>query len=93
MRKYYVSHQEQQMGPYEVDEIVHLVHQGTLSPLDYLYDEDQEDWILFIEHAEVAERVKDLKPKASPKANKEPEPQKSNAKPGDYMTYEWFNRF
>ena len=44
MRKYYVSHQEQQMGPYGVDEIVHLVHQGTLSPLDYLYDEDQEDW-------------------------------------------------
>ena len=91
MRKYYVSHQEQQMGPYGVDEIVHLVHQGTLSPLDYLYDEDQEDWILFIEHGEVAERVKDLKPKSTPKAeNSEPAPAKSTAKPGDYMAHEWF---
>lgn len=72
---FYVSHMGQQMGPYQVDEIVNLVGDGTLSPLDYVYDEAKGDWILFLEHEQLAERVKALKPKAPPK----PAPQKQEA--------------
>jgi PilZ domain/GYF domain 2 len=64
--KFYVSHSSQQMGPYAIDEIVNFVSEGTLSPLDYIYDEEKADWIVFIEHASLAEKVKALKPKAPP---------------------------
>jgi len=36
--KFYVSHETQQLGPYSIDEIVVFVSQGTLSPLDYIYE-------------------------------------------------------
>lgn len=75
MSKYYVSHHEQQMGPYSVDEIVNLVSQGTLSPLDYIYDPSHGDWLLFLDHAQLAEKVKQLKPKTAPK----PAPHSSQA--------------
>lgn len=65
--KYYVSHSSQQMGPYSVDEIVSLVSEGTLSPLDYIYDESKADWMTFLEHPALGEKVKALKPKAPPK--------------------------
>jgi hypothetical protein len=65
--KYYISHETQQMGPYSTDEIVSFVGQGTLSPLDYIYDESSQDWVTFLEHAALAEKVKALKPKAPPK--------------------------
>lgn len=68
--KYYVSHENQQMGPYSVDEIVSYVGAGTLSPLDYIYDEKIADWVLFLEHADLSEQVKKLKPNAPPQAQK-----------------------
>lgn len=71
-RKYYVSHETQQMGPYAIDEIVNFVGQGTLSALDYIYDEDKNDWVTFLEHAELAEKVKSLKPKAPPRVQESP---------------------
>jgi hypothetical protein len=67
MQKFYVSHLEQQMGPYELDEIVSLVHAGTLSPLDYIYDQGKEDWVLFLDHPELSSRVKAMKPQNAPK--------------------------
>ena len=67
--KFYVSHETQQMGPYTIDEIVNFVGQGTLSPLDYIYDEAKTDWIIFLEHEILAEKVKSLKPKAPPRVD------------------------
>jgi hypothetical protein len=58
------------MGPYSVDEIVGFVSEGTLSPLDYIYDEQKADWIVFIEHEALAEKVKALKPKTPPPQEK-----------------------
>lgn len=66
MSKFYVSHLEQQMGPYSIDEIVSLTSDGKLSPLDYIYDESQEDWVLFLDHPVLSEKVKQLKPKSAP---------------------------
>ncbi len=94
--KFYVSHSSEQMGPYSIDEIVQFVSQGTLSPLDYIYDESKADWILFLDHPALAEKVKMLKPKAPPQskrdepeeaASKKSENRKGNA--GDQPS-EWF---
>lgn len=65
--KFYVSHMGQQMGPYEVDEIINLVSAGTLSQLDYVYDEAAADWLVLLDHALFADKVRALKPKAPPK--------------------------
>ena len=68
--KFYVSHSSEQMGPYSIDEIVQFVAQGTLSPLDYIYDEEKNDWLLFLEHPRLSEKIKSLKPRAAPKVQK-----------------------
>lgn len=65
--KFYVSHETQQMGPYTISEIVGFVSQGTLSPLDYIYDESKSDWVTFLEHEQLVDKIKELKPKAPPK--------------------------
>lgn len=100
--KFYVSHEKEQMGPYSVDEIVKFVGDGTLSPLDYIYDEAKADWILFLDHELLAEKVKAMKPKAPPRAQEE-EPEKLKSKkivhenksnmPAELvepMSHEWF---
>jgi len=86
------------MGPYDIDEIVTFVGEGTLSPLDYIYDEERADWVVFLEHAKLSERVKSLKPKSAPVAEKSeakihklnPKKEKKNADPGSPANHEWF---
>jgi len=101
--KYYVSHETQQLGPYTINEIVDFVGQGTLSPLDYIYDESKSDWILFLEHDVLADKVKALKPKAPPRVQELPKEKaehkhqkQSHAKKGlpdslsEQVQHEWF---
>lgn len=64
---FYVSHSGHQMGPYQVPDILQLLTTGTLSPVDYVYDDAKSDWVLFLDHDVLAEKVKALKPKAPPK--------------------------
>jgi hypothetical protein len=102
---YYVSHSGQQMGPYPIDEIVGLVSEGTLSPLDYIFDESKQDWVLFMEHNLLADKVKELKPRTPPKpenkankANKETEEASGYTGPkinlpyplSEFMKLEWY---
>ncbi|OFZ19013.1 MAG: hypothetical protein A2Z20_11575 [Bdellovibrionales bacterium RBG_16_40_8] len=82
--KYYVSHETKQMGPYTIDEIVSFVSQGTLSPLDYIYDEKKSDWIIFLDYEELSEKVKSLKPKAPPRFE-EPNVQEQIVKKPSYQ--------
>lgn len=65
--KYYVSHETKQLGPYTVTEIVGFVEDGTLSALDYIYDEKLSDWVVFMEHNLLSEKIKQIKPKKPPK--------------------------
>lgn len=64
---FYVSHSGHQMGPFQVEDIMQQLTAGSLSPMDYVYDDVKSDWVLFIEHEALSERVKALKPKAPPK--------------------------
>lgn len=70
-QKFYVSHNGEQVGPYSFDEIVVKVNQGELTIMDYLYDEKSEDWVGFVEHAELLQHIKESKPKAPPKKQEE----------------------
>jgi hypothetical protein len=74
MSKFFVSHQEKQLGPYTVDEIVNLVQKEELSPLDYIYDQVRQDWILFMDHPDLGLRLRSVKPKRAPKPVEGPVP-------------------
>lgn len=72
--KYLVSHQGQESGPFTVGEIVEQVRTKKLELFDYIYDEAANDWVLLMEHKQVAQALKSNKPsrppeiKASPKS-------------------------
>lgn len=87
MQKYYISHEAQQMGPYTIDEIVGFVGQGTLSPLDYIYDESKSDWTLFVDHTALAEKVKSIKPKVPPKVHIE---EQTSHVSSEINQHEWY---
>lgn len=44
--KFVVSHLDQQMGPYDEQELKMKWAAGEILPIDYVYDEAKEDWIL-----------------------------------------------
>lgn len=64
--KYLVSHQGQQSGPFSVEEIVGQVRARQLDLFDYIFDEQKQDWVLLMEHAEVAVHLKSNKPPRPP---------------------------
>lgn len=87
--KFYVSHEAQQMGPYSIDEIVAFINQGTLSPLDYIYDEQKGDWFVFLEHDELSAKIKALKPSEPPLVQKLKDPISQVKKPSYQDKTNW----
>jgi hypothetical protein len=47
--KFVVSHMDQQLGPFEEHELKSKWVQGEILPIDYVYDESKQDWILLAE--------------------------------------------
>ena len=47
--KFVISHLEQQIGPFTESELKSKWNKGELLPIDYVYDEAKQDWILFTE--------------------------------------------
>ncbi|MCB0420902.1 MAG: DUF4339 domain-containing protein [Bdellovibrionales bacterium] len=100
--KYYVSHNDQQLGPWTVSEIVSKVNSGELSHLDYLYDESAEDWISLLEFEPVGSQLQRGKPALPPKekpqldvannsTDETQEQDSSNAsKISDELSTEWY---
>jgi hypothetical protein len=66
--KYLVSHQGQQSGPFTVEEIVGQVRARQLDLFDYVFDEQKQDWVLLMEHADVAVHLKSNKPPRPPRS-------------------------
>lgn len=66
--KYLVSHQGQEAGPYSLDEIVGQVREKKLELFDYIFDESKQDWVLLMEHADLAAKLKSNKPPRPPQA-------------------------
>lgn len=66
--KYLVSHQGQETGPFTLDEIVAKVRGKEIELFDYIFDEAKKDWVLLMEHADLAAKLKSNKPQARPTA-------------------------
>jgi len=64
--KYLVSHQNEQIGPFGLDEIVEKVRSKQLELFDYIYDQEKDDWVLLMEFAGLASKLKSNKPTARP---------------------------
>lgn len=52
--KFVVSHLDQQMGPFDEQQLKEKWSKGELLPIDYVYDEAKADWILMAERFEWA---------------------------------------
>jgi len=64
--KYKVSHQGQEAGTFTLDEIISKVRAKELELFDYIFDETQNDWILMMEHPELAGKLRSQKPPRPP---------------------------
>ena len=87
--KYLVSHQNEQSGPFTVDEIVGQIRAKELELFDYIYDLEKDDWVLLVEFAPVAQKLKGNKPAAPPKAltvAQAPAPVQAVAPPASVMS-------
>ncbi|MCB0407000.1 MAG: DUF4339 domain-containing protein, partial [Bdellovibrionales bacterium] len=77
MSQYHISHNGEQLGPFGLPEILEKVKASEFTLMDFIYDESKSDWVLLMEFAPLAEKLKDFKPKAPPKvAQNSPVPDK-----------------
>lgn len=65
-KKHFVSVNKVQQGPYDLVEITAKVKQGQLSPTDFIFSEEKNDWVLLIEHPELLQQLKSDKPATAP---------------------------
>ena len=75
-QKFYVSHDGQQIGPWDLTTIVDKVKSNELTLTDYLYDEQKSDWVLLLEYPSLADKLKNLKPASAPKPGAKPDENK-----------------
>ena len=61
-QKYYFSKDGKQIGPWTVSEGLSRVQQGTLGWADYIYDEEQKDWVMLSVHSAFANSFKADRP-------------------------------
>lgn len=64
--KFLVSHQGEQSGPFTLDDIVSRVRAKELELFDYIFDQEKSDWVLLMEFAPLAAKLKDNKPGRPP---------------------------
>jgi hypothetical protein len=50
VKNYYVSKNNQQIGPFSEDDLVHKIKAKEISWMDYIYDEARKDWVIIVEH-------------------------------------------
>lgn len=61
-KTFYVSHEEKQLGPFSQEAILLLISQGDLSPLDYVFDEASQDWVVLMNHDSFVSLIDDRSP-------------------------------
>lgn len=66
MSSYYVSHNGEQTGPWTIDDISTKVNRSEFTLMDYVFDDERQDWITLMEFGPLAVRLQDQKPKATP---------------------------
>ncbi len=49
-KNYYVSKNNQQIGPFSEETLINKIKAKEISWMDYIYDEAKKDWIIIVEH-------------------------------------------
>lgn len=60
--KFVVSHLDQQLGPFDEATLKAKWAQGEFLPIDYVYDEAKQDWVLMAERFEWAKKPAEVNP-------------------------------
>lgn len=55
--KYVVSHLDEQLGPFDEQQLKTKWVKGEILPIDYVYDESQQDWVLIAEKFPWASKI------------------------------------
>ena len=66
MSSFYVSHNGEQSGPWTLEDIAGKVNRNEFTLMDYVYDEEKQDWMTLMEFAPLAIKLQDQKPKSAP---------------------------
>lgn len=66
MKRYKVTHQNQELPAQTLPEIVAKVRAREIEMFDYIYDEAAQDWVLLMEFPELAQMLKSTKPPKPP---------------------------
>jgi hypothetical protein len=79
--QYFVSKNNEQLGPYSLETIVQMIKSQELEMTDYLFDETKEDWVLLLEAEAINQVLKHAKPRKSPPRKSLTEEDDDNMKP------------
>ena len=66
-KKFFISHEGTQIGPFTIDEIVAKVKSSELTIVDFIFEEDKNDWMPLIEHRLLKNQLQKNKPAIPPK--------------------------
>lgn len=50
VKNYYVSKNNQQIGPFSEDDLINKIKAKEISWMDYVFDEAKKDWVIIVEH-------------------------------------------
>ena len=69
MKQFHVSHDGEELGPFSAQAIADKVKAGELSPMDFVFDVESDDWVAIMQFSEISSllELKRPKPKAPPK--------------------------
>src|SRR3979409_213183 len=65
-QKFIISHLDEQLGPFDETELKAKWLKGELLPIDYVFDDVKQDWILLAERFEWAQQKAEPKVEALP---------------------------
>lgn len=94
--RFFVSHNGQQEGPFEKDIIIQKISNHELDSMDYVFDDEAQDWILVMEHALFKGACAQSKPVGAPKPKMQEEAQEPIEMPKaaegqpEAMVTEWY---
>jgi hypothetical protein len=64
--QFYISHDDQQSGPFELSQIESMVKGGKFTPTDYIYLDAQKDWVTIAAYGPLMEKLKNWHPEKKP---------------------------
>ena len=96
-----VSHNNEELGPWSLVDIVSKVKSGELTQLDYIFVEEKQDWVSILEFEPIAQQLVGNKPSRPPEkilSSEDPVEnleadrviQKSAEGQPEYMSVEWY---